>query len=551
MQNNMNGLLDTMKMMMLMNVKDNNMFNTFCYILLTSIVSFVMSNETCYVESEKIIKNILSYFSFIQPKYNSVILDGKRCLKVTNYLTKTDNLFSNRFSAFWHYISKNNMKNDSIYCIREYANSSNIYDDYGEPKRYNKDYESDTICDNDNDINNYENKDLFIVDQTKYFKLTENIYCKVSKTNDNSDEKKSYEMEHITIEIYSYNLGLNDIVKFIDNIDNEYKNSLKKARNNKKYIYTLIAASENNNNNSYDRDIISKWEECEFISTRTFKNLFFENKKFLINKLNFFNENEDWYKYEGHPYTFGIGLHGPPGTGKTSVIKCIANKLERHIIVIPLGKIKTQSEFSEYFFENYYNRKNRKKIDFADKIIVFEDIDCMSDIVKARPNNSENNSESEFIEHNESNESNMDKTMKLQNKLLNKIAKKVDNEHSDLTIVDFEKSNNDKITLSFILNTIDGLRETPGRILIITSNNYNSLDPALTRPGRIDITLEMKNATIDTIKEMYNHYYKDFIDNEIENQLTDYKISPAKVVNLRLENENKDDFLQALIKEMK
>ena len=117
--------------------------------------------------------------------------------------------------------------------------------------------------------------------------------------------------------------------------------------------------------------------------------------------------------------------------------------------------------------------------------------------------------------------------------------------------MDFEKSNNDKITLSFILNTIDGLRETPGRILIITSNNYNSLDPALTRPGRIDITLEMKNATIDTIKEMYNHYYKDFIDIEIENQLTDYKISPAKVVNLRLENENKDDFLQALIKEMK
>jgi hypothetical protein len=61
----------------------------------------------------------------------------------------------------------------------------------------------------------------------------------------------------------------------------------------------------------------------------------------------------------------------------------------------------------------------------------------------------------------------------------------------------------------------------------------------------------MKNATIDTIKEMYHHYYKDFIDMEIENQLADYKISPAKLVNLRLENENKDDFLQALIKEMK
>ena len=36
---------------------------------------------------------------------------------------------------------------------------------------------------------------------------------------------------------------------------------------------------------------------------------------------------------------------------KTSIIKCIANKLNRHIIVIPLNKIKTQREFSEYFFE--------------------------------------------------------------------------------------------------------------------------------------------------------------------------------------------------------
>ena len=99
-------------------------------------------------------------------------------------------------------ISKNNMKNDSIYCIREYANSSNIYDDYGEPKRYNKNSEID------NDIDDYEtNKDLFIVDQSKYFKLNENIYCKVSKVNDSGDEKKSYEMEHITIEIYSYKLS--------------------------------------------------------------------------------------------------------------------------------------------------------------------------------------------------------------------------------------------------------------------------------------------------------------------------------------------------------
>ena len=71
-----------------------------------------------------------------------------------------------------------------------------------------------------------------------------------------------------------------------------------------------------------------------------------------------------------------------------------------------------------------------------------------------------------------------------------KIAKKIDDDHVDSLVVDLDKSKDDKITLSFILNIIDGIRETPGRILIITSNNYNCLDPALIRPGRIDINLE-------------------------------------------------------------
>ena len=69
-------------------------------------------------------------------------------------------------------------------------------------------------------------------------------------------------------------------------------------------------------------------------------------------------------------------------------------------------------------------------------------------------------------------------------------------------------------TICNFLNIIDGIRETPGRILIITSNNYNSLDPALIRPGRIDMTLEMRNTSVDGIKEMYNHYYNDIMHQE-------------------------------------
>ena len=171
----------------------------------------------------------------------------------------------------------------------------------------------------------------------------------------------------------------------------------------------------------------------------------------------------------------------------------------------------------------------------------------MTDIVKKRETKKSNN----IIDSNDSNENmGQDKNTIIQNKLLNKIAKKMDDDHVESLVVDIDKSNNDKITLSFILNIIDGIRETPGRILIITSNNYESLDPALIRPGRIDMTLEMKNASVDVIKEMYNHYYSDVIPEEIEQKLCDHVISPAKIVNMRLENEKKDEFLSQLIKEL-
>ena len=165
----------------------------------------------------------------------------------------------------------------------------------------------------------------------------------------------------------------------------------------------------------------------------------------------------------------------------------------------------------------------------------------MSNIVNESSDKSDD-SGSEF-------DSSIDKNTILQNKLLNKIAKSVDNDHDEINVVNFDKNKKDEITLSFILNTIDGIRETPGRIIIITSNNYEDLDPALIRPGRIDITLNMKNASKDIIKEMFNHYYNDIIPKEVEDKIIDYKISPAKIVNLRLENHKKEDFLSALLKE--
>ena len=561
---NLNSLFDNIKMMYLVNIKQYSVTQNFFILMFLIMFGFILNNDSCYIMFENIIKNIIDYLSFFQPKKNVIILEGKRCLKVSSFITKTDDLFSNRFTAFWYYISNNMFENNGIYSLKEFATSQNIYDDFGDPKSSRQSKKNF-----DNDELEYTNRDIFVVDQNRSFKIKNDIYCCVIKNKNRHDDSKtssssSYEMENITIEIYSYSVSLKKLHNFIDEICNNYYMELDKIRNNKKFIYTLIGNS-NSNDNNYEKDV---WDECEFNSTRNFSNLFFEDKKKLLTKLNFFINNKSWYEYEGHPYTFGIGLHGPPGTGKTSIIKCIANKLNRHIIVIPLNKINTQREFSEYFFEQFYNRKNTKKIDFNDKIIVFEDIDCMTDIVKRRNFNNTNNTNDTNNTNNTNNSNNkeydssdggeiIDKNDKdnftantiAQNKLLNKIAKNLDCNHDDNLVVDFDRKKDDKITLSFILNIIDGIRETPGRILIITSNDYNSLDPALIRPGRIDMTLEMKNANIDIIKEMYNHYYNDIIPEDTENKLRDHLVSPAKIVNIRLENEKREDFLSALERE--
>ena len=73
----------------------------------------------------------------------------------------------------------------------------------------------------------------------------------------------------------------------------------------------------------------------------------------------------------------------------------------------------------------------------------------------------------------------------------------------------------DASNLSGILNVLDGVVDTPGRILVMTTNHPEVLDPALIRPGRIDKKLLLTYITYQDMANLIVHYFQVKLDNKI------------------------------------
>jgi ATP-dependent Zn protease len=500
--------------------KTGNMaFDAILSSFILSIVGYFI-NYIYDFNLDSLLKNIS--YDFIKSlffKKHTIILEGKRCSTSSSFSHSytISSCYSDRFKACNDFIIKNIHKISSIYQIKE--SHTNFQTSEGDEFRR-------------------KNMDVFIVYQYLPFQIDENIYIKTTMQQEdlsNEKEKMNSKVDKITIKIYSYVYDVGYLTRYIDNITYNYKSSIKNTRCNKKYIYTLEKNKKENEDARYDC-----WNEEIFESTRTFNNIFFEGKNDILDKINFFINNRDWYYEKGIPYTLGIGLHGPPGTGKTSFIKAVANYTNRHLVIISLKLIKTKQQLDHFFFENTYNDNNEKgSISFDKKIIVFEDIDCIGDIILDRKN------KSKFTDR-------KCKSKKISNMNIGEIIQgicEVDNNNSKATVSNV--TNEQPITLDDILNLWDGIRETPGRILIITSNHYGKLDSALVRPGRIDITHELSNASHNTISEIFQHLFDKSIEMDKLEKIKNNFYSPAELINLYVSHKNEKDFINRLIKNVK
>lgn len=109
-----------------------------------------------------------------------------------------------------------------------------------------------------------------------------------------------------------------------------------------------------------------------------------------------------------------------------------------------------------------------------------------------------------------------------------------------------------KVTLSGLLNFVDGLWSSCGdeRIIIFTTNHVEKLDPALLRPGRMDVHINMSYCTPCGFRLLASNYhdikYHPLFE-EIEDLLPNAKATPAEVAEQLLKNDDPDASLRGLI----
>merc|ERR1712070_564985 len=228
----------------------------------------------------------------------------------------------------------------------------------------------------------------------------------------------------------------------------------------------------------------------------TFGNGFFHpDKESMLALVDHFTNKTGKFAIAGFPHKLGLLLHGPPGTGKTSLIKALAQYTGRHIISIPLNRIATNQELMDIMFDRQYHVAGQDlpvRLPFSKTIFVMEDVDAACDVVNKR------SSSSSAAICSPKAISSSPPTSPIGPAL-----------PSDEKLADLFKTSEstDKLNLAGLLNVLDGVLDSPERIVIMTTNHPEKLDPALIRPGRINKRVSLGYLKPREALQMVEHYF--------------------------------------------
>jgi hypothetical protein len=322
--------------------------------------------------------------------------------------------------------------------------------------------------------------------------LTPHITARVKETSTSDTDAT------VQITLTSPSLRVSELRNWIDDIHTQYVFEKTNRLGSRMYYFNEIPVEPPKILDPNTKQETYRFEQApkhlvftmnEFHTAKSFTNVYGDHVAELRDRLDLFVHHPEWYAARGIPHSLGILLHGIPGAGKTSTIKAIARDTNRHIFNLSLRSFTTQKQLTALFYNETVTvtgadgQPQTYRIPLNRRLYVIEDIDCLSDVVLDRQN---------FPRP--------------------------------------EPTNGDLLTLSFLLNLLDGVLETPGRILVITTNYPDRLDPALIRPGRIDVRIDFGKAGRAMILEMVNHFYDTLLTTDDIPVALDGALTPAEVM---------------------
>ena len=200
------------------------------------------------------------------------------------------------------------------------------------------------------------------------------------------------------------------------------------------------------------------WDYSENYTPRLLDSVVLQpgDKERLVDDIGRFRKSKQRYSRLGVPYHRGYLLYGPPGTGKTSLVSALAAHFGLSVYCVNL------TEFNDRSLMAAVSQVPK------DSVLLFEDIDCMKGGQKR-----------ETV-----------------------ISTDRDGKRE-------KESVNNGVTLSGLLNVLDGFFAPTGVLFMMTTNHMEALDPALLRPGRIDYKLYLGKASDAQKVDLYLRFFPD------------------------------------------